>query len=264
MQKTEAITSAQNRLLKEARRAAARGELTQSGLCVAEGIHLLEEALRSGLRVEAVVAAEDAADAVMRLPGARDAGRRVVAPRTLIGQIAATEHTQGVIALVRPPEWHAEDVWERRGPVVVLDEVQDPGNAGAVARAAEAFGAAGLVWVKGTVSRWNGKTLRASAGSLFRLPVIESAGASEAAAMLRERGLSVCVAAPRGGVAPWEADWRGRCALVIGNEARGASGEWAAAGCTSVCIPTRGVESLNAAVAAAVILYEAMRQRGAG
>lgn len=264
MQKTEAITSAQNRLLKEARRAAGRGTLTRSGLCVAEGAHLLEEALRSGLRVEAVLAAEDAVPEALRVLGGAEAGRCVVAPRALIEQIAATEHTQGVIALVKPPEWKEEDLWARGGPVVVLDEVQDPGNAGAVARAAEAFGAAGLIWVKGTVSRWNGKTLRASAGSLFRLPVIECGGVREAGAMLRGRGYPIRVAEARVGKAPWEADWRGPCAVVIGNEARGASGEWGAAGAGRVSIPTQGVESLNAAVAAAVILYEAMRQRGAG
>lgn len=261
MQKPLAITSAQNRLLKETRRAAARGGLTRGGLCVAEGMHLLEEALRSGLRVEAVLVAEDAAGRVQELLGGENAVRLLEAPRTLIGQIAATEHTQGVIALVRPPEWREEDLWGRRGPVVVLEEVQDPGNAGAVARAAEAFGAAGILWLKGTVSQWNAKTLRASAGSLFRLPVIECCGAEEAVWKLRQRGLAIHVAAPRGGAAPWEIDWRQRRALVIGNEARGAGEAWTAG--ERVCIPTEGVESLNAAVAAAVILYEAMRQRGA-
>ncbi|MEJ5367588.1 MAG: RNA methyltransferase [Bryobacteraceae bacterium] len=263
MQKRFAITSAQNRLLKEARRAAARGALTEDGCCVAEGVHLLEEALRSGVKVQAVLAAEDAVEKALAALGGAEGVRLAVAPRALIEQIAATEHTQGVIALVRAPEWKEEELWARSGPVVVLDELQDPGNAGAVARAAEAFGAAGLVWIKGTVSRWNGKVVRASAGSLFRLPVIASGSAAEAAAMLRSRGCRILAAEARGGKAPWEADWRGRCAVVIGNEARGASGEWAAARVERVSIPTRGVESLNAAVAAAVILYEAMRQRGA-
>lgn len=263
MQKPFAITSAHNALLKEVRRAAGRGVLTPLGLCVAEGFHLLEEALRSGLAVETVLAAEDAVEAVIKRTGGQMEPRRcAVLPRALLEQTATSEHPQGVIALVRPPVWQPQDVFRRGGgPVVVLDRLQDPGNAGAVARAAEAFGARGMVWLKGTVSRWNAKTLRASAGSLFRLPVIECSGAEEAAALLRERGLVVHVAAPRGGAAPWEIDWRAGGAVVIGNEARGAGEQWAGAG--RVRIPTAGVESLNAAAAAAVILYEAMRQRGA-
>ena len=262
MHKPHTIQSAHNPLLKEIRRAAAHGGLTRSGRCVAEGPHLLEEALRSGLAVESVLATEEMAPAVEALLGPPRRTRLLVLPPRLLAQISTTETTQGVLALVRPPEWGLEDLFRRCAPVVVLDRVQDPGNAGAIARAAEAFGAAGLLWIRGAVSRWNPKTLRSSAGSLFRLPVVDGVEPSAAAALLRERGAAIRIAVPRKGAAPWALDWRVPCALVIGNEAHGAGPEWIAAG-EPVRIPTAGVESLNAAAAAAVLLYEAMRQRGA-
>jgi TrmH family RNA methyltransferase len=262
MDPDSAIRSAHNPLLREIRRAVARGGLTRSGQCVAEGFHLLEEALRSGLRIGAVVAAEAAAAKARGQIGDGKRIRLAVVEERVFAQLSATEHAQGVLALVEPPQWRERDLMARAAPVVVLDRLQDPGNAGAVARAAEAFGAAGLVWVRGTVSRWNPKTLRASAGSLFRLPVIDAEDEAAAVALLRERGVAIRAALPQGGRAPWELDWRAPCAVVIGNEAHGVGDAWTRAG-EAVRIPTAGVESLNAAAAAAVILYEAMRQRGA-
>lgn len=262
MNAAPSIQSAQNPLIKEIRRAVARGSLTRGGLCIAEGFHLLEEALRSGLRIGAVLAAEAAAAQAREIIGGGRNVRFTAVEQRVFSQLSSTEHPQGVLALVEPPQWREEDLFARSAPVAVLDRVQDPGNAGAVARAAEAFGAAGMIWVKGTVARWNPKTLRSSAGSLFRLPVIDAEDAGAAAAMLRSRGLAIRVASPHEGEPPWALDWRAPCALVIGNEAHGVSEAWAGAS-EPVRIPTSGVESLNAAVAAAVILYEAMRQRGA-
>lgn len=263
MESQAEIRSAQNPLLREVRRALDRGALTRAGLCAAEGFHLLEEALRSGLRVPVVLCAPEARERVEALLGGRAGTRIVQVRRELLEKVSAAETPQGVIALSEPRGCGAEDVFRAPGPVVVLDRLQDPGNAGAIVRAAEAFGAAGLVWVKGTVSRWNPKTLRASAGSLFRLPCLEGMEAGEAAALLRQRRREIFIAEARRGLPPWEADWRRPCALVIGNEARGPGAEFARAG-TAVHVPTSGVESLNAAAAAAVLLYEAMRQRGAG
>lgn len=254
------IRSTHNRLLVEVRRALGRGTLTRDGLCAVEGFHLLEEAQRSGLSVPAVMCASELRERVRALVGPQSGTRIVAARRELIERIAAAETSQGVIALVRPPQWDADALLARPGPVVVLDRLQDPGNAGAVARAAEAFGAAGLVWMKGTVSRWNAKTLRASAGSLFRLPCLEMERPAEALQLLARLGRVVLIAETRGGAPPWEVDWRAPSALVIGNEAHGPQAEFARAG-RAVHIPTAGVESLNAAVAAAVLLYEARRQR---
>lgn len=264
MSRPETITSAANPLLKDVRRAIARGSLTADGLCVAETFHLLEEALRSDCEVKAVLAADSvrsAAEAhVRRLNGVKV----FVLPDALLQSVSATENTQGVVALVKPPEWKLEQLFRGRSLVVVLDGLQDPGNAGTIVRAAEAFGATGALFLKGTVSPFNPKTLRGSAGSLFRVPFLHGVDAALARAALQQNKVELFAGVPAGGDRPVrplaEVDLTVKCALVIGNEARGVSDELRAAA-TDISIPTVGVESLNAAVAAGILLYEARRQR---
>jgi RNA methyltransferase, TrmH family len=260
----ETITSAANPLLKEVRRAVARGSLTAEGWCIAETFHLLEEALRSGCEIKTVLAAQGKRAAVEAL-GPRLAGVRVVLlPDAMFADIAATEHSQGVMALVQPREWQIEQLLLGDALVVVLDGLQDPGNAGAIVRAAEAFGTAGILFLKGTASPHNPKTLRASAGSLFRVPFVHAMDSADARAALRQHRIALFAAMPAAstpGVRPLAStDLTGRCALIIGGEARGVSTEWREAS-TGVSIPTVGVESLNASVAAGILLYEARRQR---
>src|SRR4051812_1247414 len=165
MARAETITSAANPLIKDVRRAIARGGLTEQGWCVAETFHLLEEALRSDCEVKVVLAAERARPGAETLVSRRNTVKLVILPDGLFQTIAGTETTQGVIALVQPPEWKLEQIFHGKPLVVVLDGMQDPGNAGAIARASEAFGASGMLWIKGTASPWNPKVLRASAGS---------------------------------------------------------------------------------------------------
>ncbi|HEV2445445.1 MAG TPA: RNA methyltransferase [Candidatus Sulfopaludibacter sp.] len=257
MTKMETITSAANPLVKDVRRAVARGGLTDDGCCVAETFHLLEEALRSGCDVRAVLVAESMAS---RVTGVKP----VALPDALLRSMAGTESSPGVIALVKPREWTLEDLLRGRPLIVVLDELQDPGNAGAIVRTAEAFGATGAIFVRGTASPHNPKTLRASAGSLFRLPVLHGMDGAVAREALRGRGVELIVSVPaRPGepaCPPSEVDMTGACALIIGNEARGVTGDLSA-GARRVSIPTVGVESLNAAVAAGILLYESRRQR---
>ncbi len=264
MARPEIITSAANPLLKDVRRAIARGSLTAEGWCVAETFHLLEEALRSDCEVKIVLAAESvrsAAEAhVRRLHGIKVA----VLPDPLFQAISGTQTAQGVMALVRPPEWKLEQLFRGCPLVVVLDGLQDPGNAGTIARAAEAFGATGMMFLKGSVSPWNPKVLRASAGSLFRVPFLHGVDADLARAAMRQNHVSLIAGVPAGAnglVKPLgEIDLTGRCGLIIGSEARGVSGKLRSAA-LDVSIPTIGVESLNAAVAAGILLYEARRQR---
>jgi TrmH family RNA methyltransferase len=241
------------------RRAIARGSATSDGLIIAETFHLLEEALRSDLEVRTVIAAARVRSAVeTHIQGLRRV-RLVVVPDGLFQHLGGTETAQGVIALVRPPEWKLDQVFRGAPLVVVLDGVQDPGNAGAIVRAAEAFGATGALFLKGSVSPFHSKSIRASAGSLFRLPFLAGLDAELAHAAIRQRKLRVYAADPRGVVPLARADLRA-AALVIGSEAHGV-GETFRRGAQTLRITTRGVESLNAAAAAAVILYEASRQR---
>jgi RNA methyltransferase, TrmH family len=252
----ETLTSAKNPLLKAVRRAADRGEPGEDGWCVAEGFHLLEEALRSGCQVETILLA---AGTTMDVP-VPEKVRILQLPRGVFETVSTTDHSQGVLSLVRAPSWSVEQFTAALSLTVVLDGIQEPGNAGAIVRAAEAFGVSGVVFLKGTVSPFNPKSLRASAGSLFRLPFLYGVLDETFGELVRGGALPVYVASPEAEMCVHEADLRGPCALVFGSEARGVRPEIAREG-QRIRIPTRGVESLNAAVAAGVILYEAQRQR---
>jgi TrmH family RNA methyltransferase len=263
MPRPETISSAANPLVKDVRRAIARGGLTAEGWCVAETFHLLEEALKSECEVKVVLAAESVRAAatghVRGLAGVKVA----VLPDDLFQTISGTETAQGVMALVRPPEWKIEQLFRGCPLVAVLDGLQDPGNAGAILRAAEAFGATGALFVKGTVSPHNPKTIRASAGSVFRIPFLAGMDATLARAALQQNRVELYAGVPAraaGTKALADVDFRRPCGLVIGNEARGV-GSVLRAAALDVSIPTVGVESLNAAVAAGILLYEARRQR---
>jgi TrmH family RNA methyltransferase len=256
MLKPETISSAANPLLKDVRRAIDRGGLTSEGWCVAETLHLLEEALRSRCQVKQVLAAESAREQLPRLGGIKLA----VLPDALLQKVSGTEASQGIIALVEPPEWKLEQLFADRALVVVLDSLQDPGNAGAIVRAAEAFGATGAIFLKGTASPFNPKTLRASAGSLFRVPFLYGMDPALARAALRENQVTLYAAVPSRPGAVADVDFTVACALIVGNEGRGISREWRGIA-RDVSIPTMAVESLNAAMAAGILLYEARRQR---
>lgn len=260
----ETITSPRNPLLKEVARAASRGTLTEeSGLCLAEGLHLLDEALASGLTVPVVLCAKSASDVVSRRVAGLKRLRLTVTPDAWFDKLATTETTQGVMALVKPPAWNFDNICRARPLVAVLDGIQDPGNAGAIVRAAEAFGATGAIFLKGSAGAWHPKTLRASAGSLFRLPVMNGAEPETVLAAFAQRRVRLYAAVAHGGRPAHEADLMRPCAFVIGSEGRGVSAQVADA-CDPIRIATSGVESLNASIAAAVLLYEAASQRRLG
>ncbi len=258
--RAEVITSPQNPFLKDVRRAAQRGELTEGGYAVAESFHLLEEALRSEAEIGAVLVTKPMRTGVDRHVRGLKRVRLMVLSDAAFAAISVTEVSQGVVTLVKPREWSIDDTMRGLAAAVVLDGVQDPGNAGAIMRSAEAFGATGVIAIRGTVSLFNPKTLRASAGSVFRLPFVQQADAEIVRAILEQNRVTLYAAHPRGKKAIAEADLSRKFALVIGAEGRGLS-ERLKPGATELRIPTTTVESLNAATAAGVILYEARRQR---
>lgn len=258
--RAEVISSPQNPLLKDIRRAVQRGDLTEEGLVVAESFHLLEEALRSDADVTTVLVAKSVKSAVDSHIRGLKRVRLMILTDAAFAAVSATEASQGVIALVRPRVWTIEDTLRGRAAVVVLDGIQDPGNAGTILRSAEAFGATGVVAVKGSVSLFNSKTLRASAGSLFRLPFVQQVDVEIACAVLEQHRLDLYAAHPRGKRLLHDADLSRKFALIVGAEGRGVSDRLRASA-VEMRIPTTAVESLNAATAAGVILYEASRQR---
>jgi TrmH family RNA methyltransferase len=266
------VQSKQNGRLKELRRALAHpGGLDHPsrdgrGLAGIEGPNLLEEALRAGLRLACVFAAQGAESQLEALPLPPETEILLV-PEKLLAQALTTETPQPIAALVEPPEWTWEHLLggqSKTAPlIVVLAGVQDPGNLGAILRSAEAFGAHGVLSLPGTVSAWNPKAVRASAGSVFRVPLL-TASAEDGFARLKKAGIKILTTAIQGADPADQIDLTGPVALLIGNEGNGVPEELARQAGGAVTIPCPGpVESLNASVAASVLLYEASRQRGA-
>ena len=256
----ETITSTANPLLKKVRRALLQGTLTEDGFAVAESFHLLEEALRSDLEVPTVLAAASVRKAVERHVGRLQGVRLTIVGDALLEKTATTRSSQGVIALVRLPTWDLDAVFRGRSLVSALDGIQDPGNAGTIVRTTEAFGGTGVIFLPGSVSPFNSKLLRASAGSMFRVPFVHGVDADLVRAAFRQRKVQVLASSPRARLRVARCDLTRSTVLLIGSEGRGVS-EVFERQARGVRIPTTGVESLNAATAAGVLLYEASRRR---
>jgi TrmH family RNA methyltransferase len=258
------VQSKQNGRLKQLRRALASGGREGQGLAGIEGPNLLEEALRAGLRIECVFVAQGSELLIEGLKF-RPETEILLMPAELLISALTTETPQPIAALVETPNWEWRQVLGdgKKGSslIVVLAGLQDPGNLGTILRSAEAFGATGVVCLPGTVGAWNPKAVRASAGSVFRIPLL-SVNVEECFEQLREAGVKTLTTAIHGAKAVDGAELAGPVALVIGNEGNGVPKEIAAQADGTITIPCPGpVESLNAAVAASVLLYETSQQR---
>ncbi len=250
-------------LLKTIRKGVQKGALTDEGFAVAESFHLLEEALRAELEIAAIVVSESVRSTVESRVKGLNSVQIYRLPDRDFDELASTENSQGVISLVRPPTWTLDQLFRGTALVIVLDGLQDPGNAGTIVRSAEAFGATGVLALKGTVNLHNPKCLRAAAGSLFRLPCVQGVEMEMACAALAQRKVDCYATVPQGGKSIYQADLSAKTALIIGSEGRGVS-QRLRDSAIDLVIPTTGVESLNAAIAASILLYEARRQRSAG
>jgi TrmH family RNA methyltransferase len=252
------IESRQNSRVKELRAALARTGRTPSGLVAIEGEHLVAEAVRSHLRFASIFLCDGYAPSI-ELPEDTD---HLLLPPDVFASAVATEKPQGIAALVHPPAFTPERLFRCSAPLVlVLAALQDPGNVGTLVRSAEAFAANGILLLPGTASPWNPKALRASVGSAFRVPAL-NIGEDEALALLAQHNVPAIAAVARDGTPISEAPLASPAALLIGNEGAGLSDTLLAAAAHRITIPMPGnVESLNAAIAGSLLLYEAARQR---
>ena len=282
---SDAITSKDNKWLKMFRAAlqgTGPGEGEPLGV---EGPKLVEEGVRSGLEVEALLvgdSGERPLEQILRVAGETEAGiprsRILRTTDKLFAGVAGTEAPQGIAALFRQHKWEFDDVLcgaaTREGAlkggtplVVVMAGIQDPGNVGTILRSAEAFGATGVIATRGTADPWSPKALRASAGSALRLPLVRGMAIPVVLAQLRMARIKIYAASARtipdsNPPVASTADLREPSAIFIGSEGAGLPPEVEHAADARVSIPINAtVESLNAGVAAAVILYEAARQR---
>jgi TrmH family RNA methyltransferase len=274
----ESAPSAQHRLrrvegrhnsaVKELRHAFAHAERTEEGDCAIEGLRIVEEVIRSGLRFKAVFFKESAQNLAERLlPQIGANVDTLMLPDSHFDGAVPSETPQGVAALVRLKEFSIDDMLERLqvGPILVVVGLQDPGNLGTILRSSEAFGSAGVVLGEGTVSAFNSKVIRASAGSIFRLPLVmaKTAGGLEAvSAKLRAQGVRLVATSSHKGTPLDQAKLTERSAIFVGSEGSGLPRSVLAQVDETVAIPhSEQVESLNAGVAGSIVLYEAARQR---
>jgi TrmH family RNA methyltransferase len=264
-ERLRSITSPQNSLLKQLRRAFHEGQLTDDGFCAIESIRIVEEAIRSGLKFKAVVFSASAQLLANRfLPQLGAHVETLVVPDEVFAGAVATENPQGVAALVKLQETSLEAMIEAPSPLLLLivAGVQDPGNLGTILRSAEAFGAAGAVLTPGTVSPFNAKAVRASAGSLFRVNLAREE-VDAFLPKLRNHGMRLVATSSHKGIPLNEARMEGSLALFVGNEGAGLPQQLLGKMDETVVVPhSPRVESLNAAVAASIVLYEISRQRG--
>lgn len=247
----ERITSRANPLITRLKKLKSRRSARrQEGVFLCEGPKMLAEALKWGAEIEIVVCAEG-----IDLPQLPNSVRVVEVPEELLAQVADTETPQGVVFLCKAfnPELDRELDWDR---IIVLDGLQDPGNVGTIWRTADAFGADGLVLCNHCADPWNPKTVRATMGAVFRLPVIECE-LGELAEGLRRRKIPLYATALRDDTEDLRAADLQKAAVIIGSEGRGVSEQALTLCDKTLKIPmTVRCESLNAAVAASVVLWE--------
>lgn len=236
-----------------------------------EGLRFVEEVFDSSWPVEMLVYSKK----IMEYPRAKHLFKTAAARNVsllevdedIFGELAETSTPQGIIAVVAQRGHTLEnlEIINETALLVLVDGVQDPGNLGAIVRSADAAGAGGVVLLKGTVDIYNPKALRSTMGSIFHLPVIQGAAVADVLLYLSHRGIRTVAGDPRGGKAVFEVDLKVPCALVVGGEAGGISETLRENVDEMAHIPMPGrAESLNVAISAGIMLYEALRQRCAG
>lgn len=258
------ITSAQNPKVKAWASLLEKKHRDRTGTFLIEGVHLLQEALKAnGLVTVEAIAVDAGRGWPEDLGGARPPERTPVyaLPASVMAKCTGTDTPPPVFAVVTKPRQDTGVLHRAGGFVVALDGVRDPGNAGTLIRAADAVGADAVVLGRGSVDPYNPKTVRSTMGSLFHLPVIEG-DLLELLPEAKRRGARIVGASLDARWSCYAFDWRPACWLLLGNESNGLSPAVSALVDERVLIPMRGqAESLNVAMAGAVLMYEAMRQR---
>ena len=258
------VSSRQNALVKDLRKALSQGEPTAEGYLAVEGVRMIEEAIRSGLRFQAVFFSDaGSAHATRLLPQIGSQVETLLLPDEVFASAVNTESPQGVAALVKLRPHKFEDLLDSASDslLVGVAGIQDPGNLGTIIRSAEAFGARAVLLGEKTVSYFNSKAARGSAGSIFREPLIKVI-LGEGIVRLKQQGVRVLATSSHKGKPLHEADFTGAAMIVVGNEGAGVPQEILSLADELVTIPhSPRVESLNAGIAASILLYEAARQR---
>lgn len=257
------VNSRQNNAVKELRRAFHSGAPTDDGHSAVEGVHLIEEAIRSGLRFKTVFFSQSAEERANKLlPQLAAHVETLLLPDDVFASAVLTDAPQGVAALIKLKTFKLDDMLRAENPLYLgVAGLQDPGNLGTILRSAEAFGATGVLVGERTVSPWNPKVIRGSSGSVFRLPVVKVEWATTVE-QLKSHGVKIWATSSHKGEPLHDIDLTGPSMVIVGGEGAGVTRELlAAVDGTLVIQHSPKVESLNAGIAASIVMYEAARQR---
>jgi TrmH family RNA methyltransferase len=266
---TEYIESSGNEFIKWVASLKQKKYRNKSGCFIAEGTRLVKEAIVSGWDIEACIYTKEAIDhkdmkkflLILQKRGCRLAG----VSSAVYNKITDTEHGQGIMVIVRRKQYELVDLIQERPQgnriIVVLDGLQDPGNAGTIIRTADASGSAGVILTHGSVDLFSGKTIRATMGSVFHIPIVDNVTSTQVIDFFRSREIKLMATALDASEIYYKTEFRENVAVVFGNEGKGVGRELLESSEKRLYIPIYGqAESLNVAISAAVILYEASRQ----
>lgn len=265
MKKVNMITSSSNKLVKEIKLLQKRKERWSKKSFFIEGTRAVEQCIKSDANIEYIVYSTELlgenADTILSLINENSYEAYEISDK-LFKEISDTDNPQGILAVVNFEKIELEDILKDGNFIVVLDRVQDPGNLGTIIRTADAFGANAVILTSGCVDVYNPKTIRSTMGSIFQIPIVHMGETKEAIKALKEKNISIISASLNTDKYSYDIDFKTSCAVVIGNEARGISDEVLDLSDHLVKIPMSGkAESLNAAVASGVLMYEVLRQR---
>jgi TrmH family RNA methyltransferase len=263
------ISSRQNEVVKKFRKVFSGMGKHFPTLFAIEGIKLIQEALKEDVDLETVLIGEGLLkDAAVEPALWRELELRhlpvLVATDAVMASVSAVAADQGILALGRRRRWPPEALFPERMPalIAVACGIQDPGNLGTLIRTCDATRCTGMISYSGTVDPYHAKVVRASMGSVFRVPVVETRTLAESLALVKARSLQIIATATRAPVRHLDVDFTKPVALLFGNEGQGLPEEAYAAADQTIGVPISDrVDSLNVGIAAAIVLYEAFRQR---
>lgn len=261
------ISSAENAVIKHIKQLSRRKYRDKHKEYMIEGVRILCDALENKQKIKYAVfcdALYRAADGENLLNQLAEQGVKVYrTTEKLYGEIAETESPQGIMAILPRKEIGLEQLTKKKGSFfIVIDQVQDPGNLGTIIRTADSAGVDAILLTKGCVDLYNPKTIRATMGSIFHLPILMLEDSQEGISFLKNNQIKILTTSLNAVSYHYEIDYQQNVAIVVGNEANGVSYTWMDSADVLIKIPIQGkAESLNVSVAASIVLYEAVRQR---
>lgn len=258
------ISSTANRQVKFVRSLAQKTRVRrETGLFLAEGVRICTEIPKA--RIDTLYLSESFSRSALAGPLTEGIGQTVIVTDEVFRYMSDTKNPQGILALVKQQNAVLEDIWQegrQKALLLILDTLQDPGNLGTIIRAGEGAGITGVIMNETTADIYNPKVIRSTMGSVFRVPFVYVEDLPAALTWLRKRGVCLYAAGPAGGNNYEQGDYTNHSGFLIGNEAAGLSDQVSEMADQFIRIPMCGnVESLNAAVAASVLMFEAARQR---